>query len=81
MKTMSETHQKQMPDNATERPLVTFALFAYNQEEYIREAVEGAFRADLRTAGDHPVGRLLESDGTYENHGGNGGRPMRGHMK
>jgi len=30
--------------NATiERPLVTFALFAYNQEKYIREAVEGAF--------------------------------------
>lgn len=26
----------------TERPLVTFALFAYNQEEYIREAVQGA---------------------------------------
>ena len=26
-----------------ERPLVTFALFAYNQERYIREAVEGAF--------------------------------------
>lgn len=26
-----------------ERPLVTFALFAYNQEKYIREAVEGAF--------------------------------------
>lgn len=25
------------------RPLVTFALFAYNQETYIREAVEGAF--------------------------------------
>lgn len=25
-----------------ERPLVTFALFAYNQERYIREAVEGA---------------------------------------
>jgi len=25
------------------RQLVTFALFAYNQEEYIREAVEGAF--------------------------------------
>tara|TARA_B110000977_G_scaffold180414_1_gene240014 strand:+ start:396 stop:1454 length:1059 start_codon:yes stop_codon:yes gene_type:complete len=34
---------KQMPNNATDRPLVTFALFAYNQEEYIREAVEGAF--------------------------------------
>lgn len=27
----------------TARPLVTFALFAYNQEKYIREAVEGAF--------------------------------------
>ena len=26
-----------------ERPLVTFAVFAYNQERYIREAVEGAF--------------------------------------
>ena len=25
-----------------ERPLVTFALFAYNQEKYIHEAVEGA---------------------------------------
>lgn len=25
------------------RPLVTFALFAYNQEAFIREAVEGAF--------------------------------------
>ncbi|WP_163849192.1 glycosyltransferase family 2 protein [Pseudooceanicola aestuarii] len=27
----------------TQRPLVTFALFAYNQEDYIREAIEGAF--------------------------------------
>lgn len=27
----------------TDRPLVTFALFAYNQEAYIREAIEGAF--------------------------------------
>jgi glycosyltransferase involved in cell wall biosynthesis len=26
-----------------ERPLITFALFAYNQEKFIREAVEGAF--------------------------------------
>jgi len=25
-----------------ERPLVTFALFAYNQEQYIRQAVEAA---------------------------------------
>ncbi len=27
----------------TERPLVTFAIIAYNQEKFIREAVEGAF--------------------------------------
>lgn len=30
-------------DTTADRPLVTFALFAYNQENYIREAVEGAF--------------------------------------
>ncbi|GHE76958.1 hypothetical protein GCM10019059_40180 [Camelimonas fluminis] len=30
-------------DIISERPLVTFALFAYNQEKYIREAIEGAF--------------------------------------
>lgn len=29
-----------------EKPLVTFALFAYNQERYIREAVEGALAQD-----------------------------------
>ena len=28
---------------ASDRPLVTFALFAYNQEDYVREAIEGAF--------------------------------------
>jgi len=28
---------------ATDRPLVTFAVFAYNQERFIRQAVEGAF--------------------------------------
>lgn len=32
-----------MEEKAEERPLVTFALFAYNQEKYIREAIEGAF--------------------------------------
>ena len=42
MKTTSKKPE-QMPDNATDRPLVTFALFAYNQEKYIREAVEEAF--------------------------------------
>ena len=29
--------------NSAEKPLITFALFAYNQERFIREAVEGAF--------------------------------------
>ncbi len=28
---------------STNRPLITFALFAYNQEKYIREAIAGAF--------------------------------------
>ncbi len=31
------------PDVTSDRPLVTFALFAYNQEKFIREAIEGAF--------------------------------------
>lgn len=34
---------KNLPEGTPERPLVTFAVFAYNQEKYIREAVEGAF--------------------------------------
>lgn len=32
-----------LPEGTSDRPLVTFALIAYNQEKYIREAVEGAF--------------------------------------
>ena len=32
-----------MKNTNSDGPLVTFALFAYNQEQYIREAVEGAF--------------------------------------
>jgi glycosyltransferase involved in cell wall biosynthesis len=32
-----------LPEGTPNRPLVTFALFAYNQEKYIREAIEGAF--------------------------------------
>jgi glycosyltransferase involved in cell wall biosynthesis len=32
-----------MAKQKNERPLITFALFAYNQEKYIREAIEGAF--------------------------------------
>lgn len=31
-----------LPEGTEERPLVTFALFAYNQEKFIREAVEAA---------------------------------------
>jgi len=34
---------RDLPEGTEDRPLVTFALFAYNQEQYIREAVEGAF--------------------------------------
>ncbi|MBB6087566.1 glycosyltransferase [Wenzhouxiangella marina] len=34
---------KNLPEGTADRPLVTFAVFAYNQEKYIREAVEGAF--------------------------------------
>lgn len=32
-----------LPEGTPDRPLVTFALFAYNQAKYIPEAVEGAF--------------------------------------
>lgn len=39
---MAEDQEFTLPQQE-ERPLVTFALFAYNQEKYIREAVEGAF--------------------------------------
>lgn len=40
---MEVSQQSATPAAPTqERPLVTFALFAYNQERFIREAVEGA---------------------------------------
>lgn len=39
------------------RPLVTFALFAYNQEAYIREAVEGVFAQTYR-----PLEIILSDD-------------------
>lgn len=32
-----------MQEKAQERPLVTFALFSYNQEKYIGKAIQGAF--------------------------------------
>ncbi len=40
---MGEFGTLTLPTGGVDRPLVTFALFAYNQEAYIREAVEGAF--------------------------------------
>lgn len=40
----------------SEYPLVTFALFAYNQEQYIRDAVEGAL------AQDYPNLEIILSD-------------------
>ena len=33
----------QLPKESREQPVVTFALFAFNQERFIREAIEGAF--------------------------------------
>ena len=39
---MAENQSFELPP-LEERPLVTFLLIAYNQEKYIREAVEGAF--------------------------------------
>lgn len=37
------TNQKHEEELSEERPIVTFALFTFNQEKYIREAVEAAF--------------------------------------
>jgi glycosyltransferase involved in cell wall biosynthesis len=48
-----------------EKPLITFALFAYNQERFIREAVEGALSQTYS-----PLEIILSddcsSDGTFE---------------
>lgn len=40
---MTDHSPKPLASAAPQAPLVTFALFAYNQEKFIREAVEGAF--------------------------------------
>jgi len=45
-----------MPET-TERPLVTFAVIAYNQERFIREAIEGAFAQTY-----HPLEIILSDD-------------------
>jgi glycosyltransferase involved in cell wall biosynthesis len=44
-----------------DRPLITFALFAYNQEQFIREAVEGAFSQTYS-----PLEIILSDDGSTD---------------
>lgn len=56
------TEEKIAASQAQERPLVTFALFAYNQERYIREAVEGALDQDY-----HPLQIILSDDHSSDN--------------
>lgn len=48
-----------------EKPLVTFALFAYNQEEYIREAVESALAQDYEPL-EIIISDDYSSDGTVD---------------
>lgn len=43
------------------KPLITFALFTYNQEKYIREAVEGAFAQTYS-----PLEIILSDDGSSD---------------
>jgi len=47
-----------------DRPLITFALFAYNQEKFIREAVEGAF-AQTYSPLEIILSDDCSSDGTF----------------
>lgn len=53
-----------MSDEA-QYPLVTFALFAYNQEKYIREAVEGALAQDYPNL-EIIISDDCSTDGTWE---------------
>lgn len=45
----------------TERPLVSFAVIAYNQESFIREAIEGAFAQTYQ-----PLEIVLSDDGSSD---------------
>ena len=45
----------------TDRPLVTFAVFAYNQERSVREAIEGALAQDYA-----PLEVILSDDGSSD---------------
>ena len=44
-----------------EKPLVTFALFAYNQERFITEAVEAAFAQTYQ-----PLEIIISDDGSSD---------------
>lgn len=54
-----------MTQRSTDCPLVTFALLAYNQEKYIREAVEGAFAQTYKPL-DIILSDDCSSDSTFE---------------
>ena len=53
----------QMIEN--EKPLVTFPLFAFNQEQYIREAIEGAFAQTYEPL-EISLSDDVSSDDTFE---------------
>lgn len=63
--TLTTYGNRNLSEGTEGRPLVTFAVFAYNQEKYIRDAVEGAFSQDYS-----PLEIILSddcsSDGTFE---------------
>lgn len=54
-----------MTRKTKENPLVTFAVFAYNQEKYIREAIEGAFAQSYEPL-DIILSDDCSSDRTFE---------------
>ena len=57
------TTRQRRSDHAavSDKPLVTFAVIAYNQERFIREAVEGAFAQTYS-----PLEIILSDDGSSD---------------
>lgn len=51
--------------DSKDKPLVTFALFAYNQVEFVREAIEAAFAQDYSPL-EIIVSDDCSTDGTFE---------------
>lgn len=51
----------QIVESCQDRPLITFALFAYNQEQFIEEAVQGAFSQTYS-----PLEIILSDDGSSD---------------